>query len=331
MASLTAARGWADAWRVAKRAPASSGMTLWRGTAGSRIDRVYVSEASQSAVRSVLTVPWVLSDHLAVKVVLEEAGATVRSYSKCFTANRDLVDSAWGIEEVAGAIQQAMAARCDGESAGERWVRVKDVIRATLRSLAQARAEARKRVHTADSRELEGLAAAHPLDEEQQARYTSLRSALAKQASEAAQGAALRCRCKWLADVERCSGYFLRLEKARRAPPGELKVRDEQGRVVDSRTKVAREVRRVWGKIFSEPSQSEDTTERAAVRTFLDCWPKQLSAQSRATAHAPISLQEAEEQLQRMRVAAAPGPDGLPISVLQHHWAALGPLWDRSG
>ncbi len=316
LASLTAARGLRDMWMLARRAHQSSGMTLWRGTAGSRIDRLYLGGPADLQVREVTTRPWAQSDHLAVKAVIEEAGPSTRSYSKCFTANRDLAESDAGQEVVRRAILHELGVHAE-ESAGERWCRVKEGMRAALRGFAQACAQRRRQVRSEEVVELDSLASAHPLTPPMQARLTHLKASLARQEGEAARGAALRCRCKWLAEGERCSSYFLGMEKARRAPPGTMTLEARDGATLTSRTKIAREVRQVWGEIFAEPPEHSRSGEQAAVRTFLDGWPAQLSKEASTAAHVPIGAEEASEQLGRMRAAAAPGPDGLPVSVLR--------------
>ena len=75
-------------------------MTFWRGGAGSRIDRTYVSDSLVHLVEKVYTKMWVASDHLAVITILTACGARKRKYSRCFIANREIMDSPEGIRRV---------------------------------------------------------------------------------------------------------------------------------------------------------------------------------------------------------------------------------------
>ena len=110
----------------------------------------------------------------------------------------------------------------------------------TLRDLAQEAAAARKVATGEEAREMEPLSKSGPMGVDQRLRLATLKAAAADRAEERARGIATRCRCKWLAEGERCTGYFLRLEKARRAPLGDLGVIDAHGKTLTSRVKIAR-------------------------------------------------------------------------------------------
>ena len=87
----------------------------------------------------------------------------------------------------------------------------------------------------------------------------------------------------------------------------------------------------MWGEVLTEPhippGSQESRNESFIQRKFLGGWPKAFTASTRENISAPITTEEAGEVLRRMRVAAAPGPDGLTVNVYQHQWDLLGPLW----
>ena len=85
----------------------------------------------------------------------------------------------------------------------------------------------------------------------------------------------------------------------------------------------------MWGEIFAEPAASvtDRHNEGQQSRRFLSAWPKQVPRAAAEVAKAPIQLEEATEVLLKMRKAAAPGPDGLPVGVYVNHWDAIGPDW----
>ena len=172
---------------------------------------------------------------------------TARSaYSKCFTANREVVDSAEGYAAVSGAIAAVKSQPGWDESRpGVRWSNLKAAISEALRTVAQERARRLKGEKHLSLIECEALVAQLPANPDLAPAYAAAKAKAAEVAMEAARGKMVRCRCQWLAEDERCSAYFFRLEKARRAPPGELAILGEHGNEVRSRTKVARAVRQV--------------------------------------------------------------------------------------
>ena len=328
-ARVLAAGGWRDAWRAQRRLPDAAGMTLWRGAQGSRIDRTYVSPLGAASVRKVEVISCPVSDHLGLRTQCDGEGPLSNSYSKCFTANREVADSPEGRAAVQAVIALTKSQQSWQACApGERWSALKAAMCDALRTVAQARAQRRRGAKHATLQECDNLVARLP-DPNAAAALAEAKVAAEEAAMEAARGQLIRCRCKWLAEGERCSRYFLSLEKARRAPPGELAVLSDSGEEIRSRTKVARAVRGVWGEIFAEPAASDTARhdEEQQCRRFLSAWPKQVPQAAAEAAKAPIQLEEATEVLLKMRKAAAPGPDGLPVGVYVNHWDAIGPDW----
>ena len=326
------AGGWQDGDRVKRRASAHSNMTFVQEVGASRLDRIYVGAGLDRAVRSVETQVCALSDHRAVVMLLTEGGkaAGAKSYSKCFTANREVVESQEGRAKVQEAIDLTMqGGEWERMDHGDRWVAVKEAIQLALMKVAQERARRLKGSKTAADQVLQSLQhltrQRTPSEQQQwKAALETVRSASLRRG----RGAATRCRCRWLAKGERCTSYFLRLERSRRAPPGDLAVRVGE-RVVRSRVGVARAMRKVWRDVFTEPSRSVEESRASTVMgsKFLGYWRKQIPAPVRRDVNAVITMEEASKVVRKLRSAASPGPDGLPASVLKLHWDQLGEIW----
>ena len=207
---------------------------------------------------------------------------------------------------------------------------MKKAIQASLKAMAEADA-ARDKVQRATAlAELDSLGRMDPSDGAVAVQLAEAKAEVGRQERQAAKGAAIRCRCKWLAEGERCSRYFLSLEQGRRAPPGDLAVQTADGtQVLEGRVPIAREVRKVWSEIFTEPAATPEAAKISSdvANKYLNRWRPRLSRAARAALERPITVEEGEEAVHLMRAAAAPGPDGLPASVLQLHWDLLGPLW----
>ena len=69
---------------------------MWKGGKGSRLDRCYLSADLAHAVEKTSVKASCGIDHLAIITSVREGGARKRSFSRCFVANRELVDSAEG-------------------------------------------------------------------------------------------------------------------------------------------------------------------------------------------------------------------------------------------
>ena len=339
LAAALAHEGWVDGWKTQLRKPPGSGMTHWTaGTSkpsGSRLDRVYVTAALRRRVVSTTPVPCPFSDHSAVTTRIQAAGAKKTTTSKRFMVNSEVVKSTEGRRVVQEAIADTVK-QLALVTPTERWCKVKLAIKSALRALAIERAEWALQDMRDLQLELEALGKLDFHTTEQRDEYECAKVRLRERETVKAKGAAIRARQRWSEEGERSTKYFLGLERARRAPPGELAVKGVGDTVITGRAKVARAVRKVWADIFTEPTVTspsernalDDTpAAAAAARKFRGEWTKALSKKAAAKAQRVVTEEETQPIVARLRDGASPGPDGLSATVYKIHWPLLAPLW----
>ena len=249
--------GWSDAWRIQKRKPTMSGMTRWtkgeRRPGGSRLDRIYVTQALRQRVVSALPVVCPFSDHNAVVARIHEGGQQKNAATKRFTVNAEVARSVEGRQLVTDAIVDT-AVQFSRVTPTERWCKVKVAIRQALRELAIQRAQWSLQDYRELQAEVEALSRRDFLTADQHDEFETAKVRLRERELVKAHGAAMRARQRWSEEGERSTKYFLGLERARKGAPGELAVKGKGGETITGRAKVARAVRTVWGDIFTEPS-----------------------------------------------------------------------------
>ena len=149
--------------------------------------------------------------------------------------------------------------------------------------------------------------------------YNSTLAELAKLDLQAAQGAQVRSRVKWVEEGESSSAFFLRLERKRGVDRQISALKASDGSIVADITGVSDVVTSFYTSLFS--SEVTDDVSRASL---LQNVVSSLSSEEAEACDGLLSPEECSTALRGMARRKAPGSDGLPMEFYLKFWDLLG-------
>ena len=149
--------------------------------------------------------------------------------------------------------------------------------------------------------------------------YQGVLSQLAKFDLEAAKGAQVRSRIRWVEDGETSSAYFFRLEKKNAADRWISALRESDGTIVSSPSDLCRSFASFYGSLFT--AEATDPSVQASLLANL---PSALSSEQASQCEGHLTADECLIALQGMARRKAPGLDGLPMEFYLKFWNVLG-------
>ena len=149
--------------------------------------------------------------------------------------------------------------------------------------------------------------------------YHSAMAELAQLDLEAARGAQVRSRARWVEEGETSSAYFFRLEKKCGADRWISAIKLEDGTIVSSPTDLCSAFAEFYTSLFSAAP-----TDPGIRDSLLDNISSSLSPDEAAICEGHLSPAECLAALQGMARRKAPGLDGLPMEFYLRFWPVLG-------
>ena len=149
--------------------------------------------------------------------------------------------------------------------------------------------------------------------------YHSALSELASLDSEAARGAQVRARVRWVEEGEISSSYFFRLEKKRSADRWISALRESDGSIVSSPADLCHALSSFYLGLFSASD-----TDSCAQSALLGNLSSVLPGDQAALCEGHLSVAEVFSALLGMAKRKAPGLDGLPVEFYVRFWDVLG-------
>lgn len=149
--------------------------------------------------------------------------------------------------------------------------------------------------------------------------YQSTLAELSRFDLEAARGAQVRSRIRWVEEGERSSAYFFRLEKKRSADRRISALRESDGTITSDITGLCDSISSFYSGLFtSEP------TDAAARESLLSNICSTLTPEQASCCNGLLSVGECWSALLGMAKRKAPGSDGLPMEFYVKFWDVLG-------
>ena len=149
--------------------------------------------------------------------------------------------------------------------------------------------------------------------------YQSTLSSLAKFDLEAARGAQVRSRVRWVEEGESSSSYFFRLVKKQGADHLVSALRLDDGSIVNSTPDLLDCFANFYSTLFSA-----DDVDRVSQEELLSKLSAHLSADQSEVCEGMLSVDECFSALKGMAHHKAPGNDGLPMEFYVKFWPVLG-------
>ena len=149
--------------------------------------------------------------------------------------------------------------------------------------------------------------------------YQSTLAELGRFDLEAARGAQVRSRVRWVEEGEKSSAYFFRLEKKRSADRRISALRESDGTIISGVDDLCRSISAFYSDLFSSAP-----TDAAACESLLGNICSTLTPEQASSCEGPLSVEECFSALSGMAKRKAPGSDGLPMEFFVKFWDVLG-------
>ena len=149
--------------------------------------------------------------------------------------------------------------------------------------------------------------------------YHSALAELAAMDFQAARGAQVRSRAKWVEEGESSSAYFLRLERKHGSDRWISALRDGDGSIVSSPSDLCSSLSSFYSDLFS--ASSVDPHVQADL---LENLSSSLSGGQSSLCEGHLTVVEVLSALRGMARRKAPGLDGLPMEFYLKFWPVVG-------
>ena len=149
--------------------------------------------------------------------------------------------------------------------------------------------------------------------------YRSVLNQISAFDSEAARGAQVRSRVRWVEEGETSSAYFFRLEKKRSADRWISALRETDGTFISNPDDLCRSFASFYSDLFTA-----GPTDPAAQESLLDNVSSSLPQDQAELCDGLLTVEECYEALIGMAKRKAPGSDGLPMEFYVKLWGVLG-------
>ena len=301
--------------------PSTPGFTWskWNGALASRIDLVGIPSQWVSSVSACSVVPCPFSDHCEVQVSVTVPDI-IPSGPGLWKLNTAVLKDAEYVRLISH-FWQAWRGSMDNISSLAKWW---DAGKSRLKGLTIRYCKSRPAAGARNRSLLTDLVA--HLKTKVNAGSVSCvgpyRSALETLASldhEAAKGAQVRSRIRWVEEGESSSSYFLRLEKKRAVDRWILALRESGGSIVSSLEGLCRTLNTFYSDLFSSVP-----TDSVVQASLLSNFPCPLPCDQARVCEGPLTPDECLRALKNMAKNKAPGLDGLPAEFYLRFWHVLG-------
>lgn len=139
-----------------------------------------------------------------------------------------------------------------------------------------------------------------------------------------ARGALKRSRAKDIDENEKCSAYFLGLEKTRQAKRIVKSIYDENRRLVTSPNQILPVIADFYENLMNEKDPATVTHKKQLLDTFLgESTHPTLDDDDISALEAPITILEIKEALKQLNSDSAPGCDGLTPNFYTCFWDSV--------
>lgn len=149
--------------------------------------------------------------------------------------------------------------------------------------------------------------------------YHSVLAQLSRLDADAAKGAQIRSRVRWVEEGEVSSAYFFRLEKKRSADRWVSALRESNGTIISDPSDLCSSFSSFYSLLFTA-----SPTDSVAQDSLLNNLSSTLSFDQAKLCEGLLTIEECYQALVGMAKRKAPGSDGLPMEFYVRFWNILG-------
>ena len=137
------------------------------------------------------------------------------------------------------------------------------------------------------------------------------------------KGLIIRSKAKWTEEGEKCSKYFMNLEKRNFSKKSITDLIDTDGNVVKNQE----ELINLQVQYYKDLYKKNDATLRHSYKSFVENVDiKELSPENKESCEGLLDINECKVSLDKMANNKSPGCDGLTAEFYKHHWNLVGQL-----
>ncbi|KAK6165442.1 hypothetical protein SNE40_022369 [Patella caerulea] len=146
-----------------------------------------------------------------------------------------------------------------------------------------------------------------------------LKNKLEQYEKQICDGAILRSKTRDALDTDKCSRYFLNLEKFKQESNIVKILKKSDGSIVNSTPEILEECVKFYTKLYTNEPINEVNQNK-----LFDLITDQLDEAKSKYCDSDISIHELYNSLKGMKKGKSPGPDGLTVEFYLHFWDILG-------
>jgi hypothetical protein len=307
-----------DVWRTLY--PNRKSFTWSRGNIARRLDYIFVDQNLTRFIKKADITSLGFSDH---RMVTTSIDATNFKFGKgLYKLNTSLLSDVAYCKITIDSIIETSKEYCN-LNPHLRWemikVNCKEVSQQYARYKACNRqdylAECRKKLKV-----LEEQFVNNPHNSEVRQRIVKIKAELELKELEVTKGAKIRSGIKFMEEGEKCTKYFLSLEKQRSKSNTIMSINDEKGSSVSDEKEIVDVIAKSFHKKYNNFNMPYNDVSQKAEKFASDLSIPTLSQEDLELCDETITIEELNLALESMNRGSAPGSDGLPLEWYVTFW-----------
>ena len=163
----------------------------------------------------------------------------------------------------------------------------------------------------------------NPDDNEVQEKISRVKAELEIYEMEKAKGAQIRAGCKDIMEGEKCTRYFLSLEKNRSENNIIKRIKSSNNEFICGENEIVQEIASQFEAKYNKDSKSYDEVSQLFDEYIAGVKLPSLNEQEKTHCDRELMEQEVLKALKLMKADSAPGTDGIPVEFYQMFWRQL--------
>lgn len=205
---------------------------------------------------------------------------------------------------------------------GRRW----EVTKNKIKSLSIMYSKERKKMMIKKERELREklrIELSRVDDEEGYSieKYIEVKMELEKYERDKCRGAILRSKAKYALEGEKCTSYFLGLEKRRQSKTYIYEINSKKGEIITDYVEILERVQEFYGELYRRGGVDE-----ASMDEVLECVERELGEEDRMWCDKEIEEEEVVSAIEGLRSGKSPGGDGIGIEWYKAYKKEVAPI-----